>query len=221
MEKVKSLISIGSSCRTRYQLDVFLKKKLSIYEPSSFFFDYLMMGGLSGVINLIQREFVLSSDDIYAFEQEGKFIPRDRNSGMAFLHDFGTSNWWATEAECMVAYETQMQSSLSKFAYLGQKTHNLLLGGNHVGLVYHGVTSDEGLRQLQFLLSEKYNQEFLIVNVVEHENADSLSPVLVEKSILRVFVCDVLSPKNGTAKEWEGWDDSWVKALSHIPLYNE
>lgn len=46
MKSVEQLISIGSACRTRYQIDSFLKRALLDYKPTSFFFDYLMMGGV-------------------------------------------------------------------------------------------------------------------------------------------------------------------------------
>lgn len=164
---------------------------------------------------------MLSPDDVYAFESGGRFIPRDKCSGMAFLHDFGTHGWWKSVEECTSAFTNSMESGLSKFSHLGAKTHDLLGSSRVVALVYHGTMTDIELAHLQFVLMEKYKKEFFIVNVVENSCGQDDSPVLLGESAIKVFVYDSLSPKRGTPREWEGWDESWRKALSHIPLHGK
>jgi hypothetical protein len=217
MKKVKFLISIGNFCRTRYQIDRFMSAKICNYQPTSFFFDYLMMGNLSGVINIIQRDFILCPEDIYACELNGKFIARDRLSGMAFLHDFGAS-YFPTENECNTSIKKNMSESLRKFNYLGIKTANFLESEHLVGLVYHGNIIDAELKILRELIYKKYKKEFLIINVLENQNNNTTAYTIRDNALIEILVNDSQSPKIGSQREWEGFDESWNKAFSHVLL---
>ncbi|MFA7431358.1 MAG: hypothetical protein WCZ23_14465 [Rhodospirillaceae bacterium] len=185
------------------------------YSPSSFFFDYLMDGGLGGVIDIISRDFTITKEDIDILESKGKFIPREKSSGFIFLHHFGTLHqWWNSHEECILAIRNSLDESLAKFSHLGAKTQQLLSGGQRVGLVFAGQEPGERFRQLQELLQSKYGRDHLIVNVLERGQEHSVD----DGSVLNLFVDDALSPKKGTPQAWQGWDDTWFAALSKIPL---
>jgi hypothetical protein len=93
LPKIDSLVSIGSACRSRHQIDKFLFKIKSNYQAESYYFDWLMMGGLNGVINVLRRGFEIAPSMISLHNSGSKFIPMDTLSGHTFLHDFGCG-WW-------------------------------------------------------------------------------------------------------------------------------
>lgn len=205
-----ALISIGDACRTRYQLDSLMLSRFPDYKTSSYCFDYLMMGGLPGVINLLQRDFLMTEDDICIFDNGGKFAAQDKNSGMVFLHDFGASHWWDSYDHCEAAIRSTMHSTLDKYQYLGSKTKALLMQDSTFGLVYYGSAKKNDFERLKEVVEANYSKNFYLIHVTEAgtqnlQNYDDL--------VLSVTVNDSNSPKIGTPREWEGWDESWQKAF--------
>lgn len=211
---IDNLISIGSACRTRYQIDLFHKKRLSNYKPTSYFFDYLMMGGVAGVLSHINRDLKLMDGDIIVGERNGRFLPMDKNSGMFFLHDFGSSNsWWSSYDECASAIESNLHESLNKFNYLGEKTSNALRNGGCIALIFHGVATQKSFDALSEAVRSRFTNDFILVNILEESELDNRCA-----AVLTLTVNDADSPKKGKPTEWQGCDKSWYEALSQLNL---
>lgn len=212
-----SLMSIGSFCRTRYQIDQFMSKVSPDYKGSSLFFDWLKYGGLQGVINLFDRDLSLIKGDIVTGAHNGRFLPLDKESGMVFLHDFGAQNKpWESHLDCRLAIDEHMDKSLAKYRHLASKT-NTYLSQSNVALVYHGMVSEQAhlpilIDDLLLLLSHKYEKNYIFINVIE----DGIGNHIVGDRILTVAMTDDRNPKNGTPRWWEGWDESWHRAFSSI-----
>ena len=212
--RIKFAISIGNNCKPRYQLDRFMFHHFPKFRRTAFFFDWLMGGELSGVINIIERGFLLKNEDIFIDDNNGKFIPRDKNSGFSFLHDFGTQHrHWETYEDCEAALNLSIDKSLEKYKYLALKTNQLLASNLNVGLLYYGSEQQNKFSLLQEILVKKYNKKFILLNVLE----EGTLPSVINGSVQNLFVNDSSSPKNGSPLEWEGCDQSWHQALSQIP----
>lgn len=216
MDRIRVPLSMGRDCRPRFQIDRFMTAHFAGYQPEAYFFDHLMKGGLPGVANLIERDFQLGPDDVALDEVGGQFIPRDRASGMAFLHDFGcVHKLWDDRAAGEAALAAAMPDSLAKFAHLGQKTRALLAGAAEVVLIYLGPGTEADFRRLQQVLATRYRKHFLLVNVLQ-QGEDA--PAVTDGSVLNLWVNDREGPKIGTPQAWTGNDDSWDAALSRIPF---
>jgi hypothetical protein len=210
---VNNLVSIGSTCKTRFQIDRFLKAIDPGRRPTTYFFDGLMGGNIKGVINIIERDFVLRPGDICVVERAGKFIPCDRLSGFVFLHDFGTKDaCWSSRAECESALAAAFDLSMAKYTYLGKKTADFLAGDPAICVVYYGACGLDDFANLLSVLLRKFGKEFTIVNVLNGKPM----PVTRNGAVLTVFVDDDNSPKFGTSREWEGDDGSWDAALGAL-----
>lgn len=205
-------ISIGNNCKPRYQIDRFMTRVIRDYRPINLFFDSLMMGNISGVCDIIERDFILKRDDIYTKKVNDKYVPGDRNSGMIFLHDFGCRHAsWEKSEECEYHLKLAMDNSLQKYAYLGERTRKLLSSNFKIGLIYYGKESQDNFKKLIELLEYKYKRAFKIINVLEL-GVDE--PTVMDGSVENIFVEDSKSPKKGTNQEWQGWDQSWSTALA-------
>lgn len=212
MKKLLFPVSIGNNCRPRYQIDQFLHSIVKNYRGNTFFFDSLMMGNLSGVCNIIQRDFIIRKEDIFTREIENKYIPADRDSGMVFLHDFGCRHaYWHNFDECELNLKLSIDESLRKYAYLGEKTKKLLSSNLNIALIYYGRESRESFENLIKLIKFKYNKKINIINVLE---LFSEEPTVTDGTVINAFVEDSKSPKKGTKQEWQGWNQSWNKALT-------
>ncbi len=209
----KTLVSIGACCKTRHQIDQFLKKRDQHSAVTSYFFDSLTGGNIEGVIDIVQRDFVLRADDMCVFEYDGKFVAGDRSSKLLFFHDFGGNHeWWLTRAQCESALEKNLDDSLRKYVYLGQKTAALLHSKKDVCLLYYGRGTEELFLNLQEVLQSKFGEKIMIVHVT-----DQKEEMPIEKgAIPTVFVDEANSPKSGTSRQWEGWDEAWDAALTTL-----
>ena len=218
-EDAYSLLSIGKACRTRYQIDRFMETVSPNYQATRYFFDWLYKGGITGVINLVERDFRIEPADIVVGEFNGEFLPRDKDSGMAFLHDLGTLDEpWKQFEDCRRAIAENIGESIRKYSYLGAKTRSLLSRQN-VALVYQSDDAEQRdlrghIDHLLALLRTKFGRNYIFVNVVE----EGAAPIFGD-SIVTTYVQDSKSPKNGTPHSWQGWDESWSKALSSVFVY--
>ncbi len=210
---MKTLVSIGANCRVRYQIDQFLKKNDRQTEINWYFFDRLTGGNLEGVINIIERDFVLRPEDICVVEKKGKFAPGDKRSGFLFFHDFGIKHKFSESyAECESALLSEFEKSIRKYTHLGKKTKELLMSNQEVCLLFYGRSTEELFECLRKVLRHKFNKEFMIVNVLDRK--ETLTGRI--DSVPTVFVDEENSPKLGTPQEWEGWDESWEAAFATI-----
>lgn len=216
MKKILFPISIGKNCKPRYQIDQFLLSIDKNYRPTTFFFDSLMKGNLSGVCNIIERDFIIRKEDIYIREIDGKYIPADRESGFEFLHNFGCKHtFWETFDECERNLNLSMDESLQKYTYLGEKTKKILSSNLKIGLIYFGKESKDDFDELLKLIKLKYKINHTIINVLE---LDIEAPTVEDGTVINVFVEDSKNPKLETKQEWQGWNQSWNKALTDALL---
>ena len=210
-------LSLGNSCRTRFQIDRHSRIISPNYKPGFYFFDRLMAGNLPGVINLIERDFVLREGDLEVYELNGRYRPRDRQSGMVFLHDFGShGDFWDSHTECIIAMTKGMEASLALYDRLRVATISLLKSKGNVILIYHGPASAEDFSYLKKLLKYKYGRNFRIVNILEAGQP----PTAHRRSAVTRYVRDSESHKRGGPAEWEGCDDSWARAMYSIESFN-
>ena len=88
-----NVISLGSYCRTRYQIERFFTTFIALEQITypTYFWDWLCMGGSRGVIWSIENDFQLERDEfeIFFIENQNSYKPRHKPSGFCFLHDFG------------------------------------------------------------------------------------------------------------------------------------
>ena len=212
--QIDGLISIGKACRTRYQIDKFLTKIKPSYEAESFYFDWLMMGGVSGVTNVFFRGFSINPETIKLSEHNGQYLPKDMESGHVFMHDFGFRGWETDYQIALNRLQENMADSVKKYRYLGQKTEALLKSETSVALVYQGSASEEAWEKLLRTLFDRYKKAIPIVNAIELDQTATLA-----EGILTIFTDDSHSPKNGTANQWEGWDEKWYSAFNSLKCF--
>ena len=208
------MISFGRNCRTRYQLDMFMKSKHPSYTPSSYFFDWLMSGGLTGVINIIERNYLINLDDIKSIEvAKDQFAPCDTKSGFVFIHDFGSNGVFNNFDDCDLAIKNSFSTSQEKYRYLGRKTDEFFKKNDDAIIIYSGPESSMTIEKLNNLLMEKYNKTYILAHILESNN--TLHPI-VNDNTLNYFVDEENSPKKGTSQEWEDNDESWQKVFEQI-----
>jgi hypothetical protein len=209
--QVEALISIGGECSTRYQIDKFMSKVHEDYKLESYYFDWLMMGGVTGISNILSRGFEISPTLIEIHDGGGRFIPKDRLSGHTFLHDFGMGWWEYDRGQALSRLNETMNETIEKYKYLGKKTDNILKSDFSVALVYHGVANDSDWIKLLKILFDRYRKKVLIINIIElDQKATKID------GILTAHIDNKNSPKKGTVTEWQGWDESWHSALSSL-----
>ncbi|MGO3714626.1 hypothetical protein [Alcaligenes aquatilis] len=208
-------MSIGSACRTRHQIARIQKMRNVEHKQPTLFFDWLMSGGLPGVIDILQRNFTLNPTD-FSVDTMGRpenHIPLHKPSGFRFLHDLGCSaESRKNETAALESMHKNMDDFLSKYEYLGKRTDEYLRNIESIGLVYYGSMDHKKTEQLLRVLREKYNRDFKIIQVMEEGKHNPVN--LPEITSLTVNNSSVL----GTASEWMGADDSWDQAFNSIVL---
>lgn len=210
-------MSIGATCKTRNQIDHYMRGLSPDLVPQTHFFDRLFLGKIEGVINLVERDFRIDESDICIKEIGGKFIPADARSGMAFLHDFGTRrDFWPSYEDCQAALNGSMKGSLAKYRHIAENTIRFL-ASNSVALVYYTnersdvVSLKAKYDELLSVLVGKYEGDFHIINIVE------LGGELIDDQyIASAAVDEENSPLKGTSDHWKGWDESWSNAFGSL-----
>jgi len=183
------------------------------HKQPTLFFDWLMSGGLSGIIDIIQRNFTLHPSD-FSVDTMGRpenHIPLHKPSGFRFLHDLGCSaESRKSEATALEVMHKNMDEFLSKYEYLGKRTDEYLRNIESIGLVYYGNMNQKNTEKLLFILKEKYSRDFEIIQVMEEGKH---APVNLP-GITHLFVNN--SSVQGAANEWMGADASWDEAFKNI-----
>lgn len=213
LKNIDKLLSFGSACKTKFQIDRYLLKVKKNYNSEAFYFDWLMVGELKGAINLIRRGFYIDHSFIKLHEFNKQFIPRDIYSNHLFLHDFGFSGGESNLENAKKLLENNIDEGIKKYQYLGEKTHSILKSNQRIGIVYYGNHEDSLWNELTLALKSTYRKKFLIINVLEKNVSKSN-----HKDIITIFVDDDNLKKVGTEFEWQGSEDSWYQAFSSLKI---
>lgn len=206
-------MSIGSECRTRHQIARIQKTRNEKHRQPTMFFDWLMSGGISGVIDIIQRDFKLLPEDfsVDTLTRPANHIPLHKPSGFRFLHDLGcTAESRKSEKAALDAMKKNMDEFLSKYEYIGRRTDEYLRNIKYIGLVYYGNMNKNNIEKLISVLNKKYNRDFEIIQVMEEGKhkpvgLPNITSLTVNNSSVR-----------GTANSWMGSDESWDQAFKEI-----
>lgn len=172
-----------------------------------------MGGGLTGVQDILSRDFIMYEDDISISETPKGFIAKDNSSNFIFLHDFGAKNsFFNNFKDAQNALNLNKLNSLKKYEYLGNKTREVLSSNFNIGLVYFGFATKDVFKNVHSMFTLKYMREFEIINVLDKKDTHTVT----DGTVLNLFVDDSSGPQIGTSREWEGWAESWKNALSKI-----
>lgn len=132
------------------------------------------------------------------------------------MHDFGCKNQsFLSREDCAEALSLNLADSLAKYNHLGRKTDSILHSSVHVGLIYEGVLAGDMILKLDDVLTWRYKKKIQIFNVL---NINEQAPSIDKENVHFLVVDESNSPKNGTSKQWQGNDASWIEALSKINL---
>jgi len=209
--EIDLLLSIGSACQTRYQIDNFMSKVHQNYKAESYYFDWLMLGGVTGVTNVISRGFDILPSMIELHGQNGVWAPRDRLSNHIFLHDFGQRWWEPDQIQADSRLTRTMGETIEKYRYLGKKTDDLLKSDVSIALVFEGGANDCAWKKLLTELSNRYRKEVPVLNIL------GLGQQATEASgIFTVNIDHNYCVTHGRPKRWQGCDESWFTGLSSL-----
>lgn len=220
--KFDFLMSLGSFCRTRYQLERMNRARNPDWHQPTHFFDWLMCGGLRGAIRMMESDFALNAEEFCCddFSDDGDFIPLHKPSDFRFLHDLGCSKETRKDqGMALKAMHDSMDDFLAKYRFIGTRTSELLHGKVSLGLVYHGEVATEDVSDFIRLMKRKYNRScgllaikkrFRFINVLDIKHGPPTRGNRV--MTLRVDDSCALDP----SMEWQGCDASWSGAFKRI-----
>lgn len=208
---VPNIISIGSSCRSRFQIERYLKNLYPDIGYPSFFWDWLYYGGADGVIWTLENDFLLNplAFDIIANNHSGKFQLRHSPSQLVFLHDFGEHE---TEAAALQALEGKWCEVFEKYAFLAARTKKLLCSKiMPLMFVYQGSLRLDQVSRLSELLGIGSGANILVNVLQVGERCD----VKGGDGFMPFHVDDEASGKSSD-HWWEGCDASWNKGFDSL-----
>jgi hypothetical protein len=205
---MRSFISIGDNCKVRHQIDNYGFAKSSYYKKNSYYFDWLMWGGINGLCYYIENDFQVNLEDFSVIQNKGRFAPYHILSNHVFLHDFGGRGWCTDLEDAENYFREGFDASISKYRHLAEKTLLKLKSKSELYLVFYGEIEACEFDNLVSLHQMKYGREIKLVNVLEKNQNE-----LKGKNVITRYVDDSLSQKKGTNLEWQGDDDQWFFAL--------
>jgi hypothetical protein len=199
-------VSIGRNCTTAFQIKRHLKKLDASSDVSRQFFDWLFMGEALGVAELFRSKLNFDLACFYAHETTRGFVPRDKQSGMAFLHDF-KSGHFPTEKECLLAITKEWSNFSEKYDYLKKKFYRFTLEKDDLVFVYYGKINEVEWNALEDAILETFQKEVPIINFLGRMDYEASS-----KSNRESFLVEKRSQDPSVAL-WKGDDVSWDAAL--------
>ncbi|GGP50313.1 hypothetical protein [Shewanella saliphila] len=208
---MKKFISVGDNCKVRYQIDKYGFAKLPDYKKNSFFFDWLMWGGLNGFYYFVENDFKLKFEHFNIVENKGKFAPSHIFSNHVFLHDFGVSGWVNDRKSAESNFLKNCDDTINKYEYLAEKTQLAFKNERDLYLVFYGVVDIEEFNRLVILYESKYGRKLELVNILEIAQKEKEQE---HPNIITRYVDDSISFKSGTSQEWQGDDEQWYSALN-------
>lgn len=212
--KFDFLLPIGSSCQTRYQVERFLNKKYKLKQPACFF-DWLGLGGIKGVTQLIDNDFLLEPEEfqVKSIYSKNNFAPIHIPSGFRFQHDFGLTPDIKKDQQqvenCMKQY---MTDTLIKYKYIGDRTRNILSSGRHIGLIYRGRIKSEQIKELSVVLSKNFDSQFYILNILKKGLENNF---IHHEMVINIVINE---DDNEEKSDWRGNDREWDQILKKISI---
>jgi hypothetical protein len=147
---------------------------------------------------------------INPYETANGWIPRDKESGFAFLHDLG-GGYHETKILCEQAIETNYPNVFSKFLYLGAKTDLSFSEVANVKLIFFGKINATDLELFNDCAIRRYGRMLEVINILDVSERIS---ELGAQNISTLFVNDLEYTAHLTPKEkWKGNNESWFNAL--------
>lgn len=208
------LISIGNSCRTRFQIEEFVSTVRQNYIkswPKSNYFDNLLWGGVAGAANVIARGFKLTPADIEIVQYvENKFVPKDKFSNHLFLHGFGLK--WPNDNDyktVITKLHKNMDATIRKYNHLGKKTDAFLRSNLSVALVYYGTASDNEWTELKKTLVNQYGKEITVINILKR-------PHQVPTTVEGIYAAFINDESDEPEDDWKGCTESWRSAFASL-----
>jgi len=221
MRKYEQYVSLGRDCQARYQIDQVFNSRSPVYEPSKSFFDWLWGAGMDGVIKTIGNNMEISRDNLIIKMVRDAPQVYDQSTGYYFQHDFKfTSEAYLNMEVATHEMLNQLDSFISKYSHLADKTKRYFVKSEHVLFVYYGILSCD--------LVEKFYAVAQHISSMDGVRPPSLlniipSNVAVDSKLERFK--DSLCQRTvnnervlGTADEWMGDDMSWSKAFEDFTL---
>lgn len=210
------LMSIGTACKTRYQIERHIKTQIPTYKYPSCFFDWLISGSIICFQKTIKRNFDLNANEFTcnSFSRENNFVPLHEPTGLRFYHELGSTpetrkNYEVANREM----RCNMSFFLEKFRFISQRTDWILSSKYNIGLVYYGSLNENDKIETLHLLNEKYNKNFSIIHVTQSSTEE------FDINSLRFQINESLI-KN-TENEWKGMDCKWDNIFQKIRFNTE
>lgn len=212
--KFDFLLSIGTACKTRYQIERYLKNTIPDYEYPSCFFDWLISGSIICFQKTIIRDFKLNANEFIcnSFAREDNFVPLHEPTGLRFYHELGSID--EVRKNCATAnleMQKNMPEFLEKINYIGNRRNRILASRYNIGLVFYGPLENNQKENTLSLLNEKYAKNFSIIHVnksIQQEELDA------EHLNFRIDEKAIIDANN----EWKGLDQKWDKVFDQISL---
>lgn len=215
----KKYVSLGSTCRTRHQLDRIFKQRNEQYVPTTGFFDWLWGPAMPGVIFELERDFQISMSE-FDVKLVGEY-PQvfNRSSEFYFLHDFIFSDDAVRDIElARNEMVTQFGSFQKKYNHLAEKLMNLIRENDHICFVYFGKLDLISVRGFYSVLHENYGVAPPLLNILQV--SDQVECDYFEDTnfpVYKRFVDD--RGVAGTEREWMGVDSEWDSAMKDFYVY--
>ncbi len=201
------IVSLGSDCTTRYQIERIQKQRDPSFIPETFYFDWLWRDkGFQSNIIALQDKLNFSKKDFRLKFHDSSYQVYNVRSGFYFLHDFNlTDNSINSNIEDLQdQFNEQYGNFESKYNYLADKTRQLMSSGNKVLYVFakQQISLEECARFFDFIGINSY---LLHLPDLELQMSGPYHKRLFSFSIIH------------NSPDWMGNDEQWDLAFSEIP----
>ena len=126
--KFDKIISLGSDCATRFNVDRYLKMMDPSHKNDTFYFDWLWRDkGFNSNLIVLREQFVMKNNEFELKYCNDGFQVYHAKSGFYFVHDFNFSVNAIDQIELVQAeFFTQFPLFFEKYQYIAQKTKELM-----------------------------------------------------------------------------------------------